>query len=390
MRTLIFDPSYGCSGDMILGALVDAGVSIDELKMALAGIALDGFDVSSENTERNQIASTRVIVSVDETTAHRHLADIYEIIDASRLPRSVIENSKSIFARLAEAEAAVHGTSVDSVHFHEVGAVDAIVDIVGACIGIELLNVDRILSRPIAIGSGTIECDHGMFPVPAPATSNLIKGFPVRMYTIAAELTTPTGAAIVTTLAEPLVDPLNGRMLSVGYGAGTRSFENHPNLMRLFLFEEGDNLDADEVVEMRTNIDDMSPEVYSHLFDRLNSAGALDVYVTPVVMKKNRPGHELTVLCDPNKQTEVRDMIFAETTTSGLRISNVSRVKLPRRSEVLSTPLGECEIKVFDAGGRVRKVPEYESVKKIADRNAMTYLEAYDSIIAHLKNSEKE
>jgi uncharacterized protein (DUF111 family) len=210
------------------------------------------------------------------------------------------------------------------------------------------------------------------------------------MYTVAAELTTPTGAAIVTTLAEPLVDPLNGRMLSVGYGAGTRSFENHPNLMRLFLFEEGDGLDADEVVEIRTNIDDMSPEIYSHLFEKLYSAGALDVYVMPVLMKKNRPGHELTVLCNPEKQTEVRDMIFAETTTSGLRISNVSRVKLPRRSEVLSTPLGECEIKVFDSGGRVRRVPEYESVKKIADRNAMTYLDAYESIIAHLKNSEKE
>jgi len=229
-----------------------------------------------------------------------------------------------------------------------------------------------------------------MFPVPAPATANLIKGFPVRMYTIPAELTTPTGAAIVTTLAEPLVDPLNGRMISVGYGAGTRSFENHPNLMRLFLVEEEDNLDTDSVVELRTNIDDMSPEIYSHLFEKLFSIDVREVYITPVIMKKNRPGHELTVLCDPDKQTEVRDMIFAETSTSGLRISNVHRVKLPRRREVLSTPLGECEIKVFDVGNGVRKVPEYESVKKIADRNEMTYLDAYESIIAHLKNSEKE
>jgi uncharacterized protein (TIGR00299 family) protein len=390
MRSLIFDPSYGCAGDMILGAFVAAGVPFAKLQSELEKLNLPGYKISHGIVHRSDIAAIKVNVETAESSTHRHLRHIVEIIDASSLSDAVKENSKRVFGRLAEAEAEVHSSSPDEVHFHEVGAVDAIVDIVGACICIESLDVGEIYSRPIALGSGTITCDHGIFPVPAPATVNLVKGFPTKMYSINAELTTPTGAAIITAAAEPLYSGFDGSVVSVGYGAGSRSFEDHPNLMRVFVTDDADGYDRDTVVELRTNIDDMNPQVYSHLFDRLFEAGALDVHLTSVQMKKNRPGQLLTVICEPEKQDALRDEIFLQTSTSGVRYQTYKRVKLPRSSEMISTPLGDCDVKVFEFSGGRRVVPEYESVKKIAASREMSYLDAHDVITKFISEMEKE
>jgi len=390
MRTLVFDPSYGCAGDMIMGALVDAGVEFDALKNELSKLRLDGYSISAEKVSRNQISATRVNVECEEQSAHRHLKDINGIIDNSTLSDSIKSKAKAIFKRLAESEAAVHSTSIESVHFHEVGAIDAIVDIVGACIGIELLEIDRIVSRPVALGSGMVKCAHGNFPLPAPATANLVRGFPVRMYTVNSELTTPTGAAIVTTLATPLLGPFAGTVRSLGYGAGTREHEDHPNLMRVFVLDDNSSLESDTITVLETNIDDMNPEVYSALFDRLLSGGALDVYLTPVQMKKNRPGQLLTVLCETGERSKFERLIFAETTTTGIRASVCTRNKLPRHSETITTQLGDVKVKVLESEGHRRVVPEYESVKIVADSNGMSYLAAHEAIIDYINKTERE
>ncbi|MFH1893099.1 MAG: nickel pincer cofactor biosynthesis protein LarC [Candidatus Zixiibacteriota bacterium] len=390
MSTLVFDPLYGCAGDMILGAFVATGAPFDQLKSELAKLDVSGFEVSMEQTHRNQISCVKVHVKIEEQTTHRHLKHIVNIIDNSELGESVKRNAKAIFRRLAESEAQVHSTTIDKVHFHEVGAVDAIVDIVGACICIDLLKIDRILSRPIALGSGMVKCAHGVFPVPAPATVNLIKGFPVVLHNIDAELTTPTGAAIITTLAEPLLNAYTGTIKSVGYGAGSRVFEDHPNVMRLFIAEDKSDLEHDSIVELHTNIDDMNPQVYSQLFEQLLASGALDVFLTPVQMKKGRPGQMLTVLCDPDKKENLQREIFRQTTSAGIRCETQTRVKLPRRQETVSTSLGDCVVKIFEFEGRSRVVPEYESVKKIADKNQMSYLAAYEKITRDLSDIDKE
>jgi uncharacterized protein (TIGR00299 family) protein len=390
MRLLILDPSYGCAGDMILGALVDVGLDFDRLTSELAKLNLPGYRIHCERTERNHIACTRVIVECKETATHRHLRHIKEIISSSSLSENVKANAIAVFERLAEAEAAVHGTSPDSVHFHEVGAVDAIVDIVGACIGFEILDVREVRSRPIALGAGVIDCAHGKFPVPSPATSNLVRGFPVRLHTISAELTTPTGAAIISTLATPLINAIEFTVLGVGYGAGTRSFDDHPNVMRVFLADDRSTFECDKIVQIETNIDDMSGEVFSHLFEVLFDAGALDVYVTPVIAKKNRPGQLITVLCNVEQSPGIESMLFTESSTSGIRVAEISRKKLPRRVASIATPLGDCSVKIFDVESGSRMVPEYESVKKIAQAGGMAYLDAYNLIIAHLCNMEKE
>jgi uncharacterized protein (TIGR00299 family) protein len=375
---------------MILGAFISAGVPFDKLRSELAKLELTEYIISKEDVLRNDIAAVKVNVEVAETSKHRHLGNITEIIERSSLTDFVKDGAKSVFERLAEAEAEVHRTTPDKIHFHEVGAVDAIVDIVGACISIEMLQIEEVYSRPVALGSGVIRCEHGTLPVPAPATAKLVKGLPVRMYNINAELTTPTGAAIITALAEPLFSTIEGTVVSVGYGAGTRTFEDHPNLMRVFVIETGDEYARDTVIEMRTNIDDMSPQAYSYVFDRLFQVGALDVYLTSVHMKKNRPGHLLTVLCEPQNREVLQREIFEQTSTSGIRYQTYSRVKLPRSVETVSTPLGDCQVKIFEFGGKRRTVPEYESVKRIAESTQMPYLEACDAITKFLIDMEKE
>ena len=375
---------------MILGAFVSAGVSFRQLRSQLAGLNLAEYSISEEQVVRNGIAAVRVGVQTSEKSAHRHLREVLEIIDKGSLSDAVKDNAKRVFRRLADAEAQVHATTPDRIHFHEVGAIDAIVDIVGACVCVEMLDVDDIYSRPLALGSGTVLCEHGVLPVPAPATVNLAMGFPVRMYGIGAELTTPTGDAIVTGLADPLYSAFEGSLVAVGYGAGTREIQDHPNLMRVFIAEQADDYERDGIIELCTNIDDMNPQVYSYLMERIFRIGALDAYLTPVMMKKNRPGQLLTVLCEPEKRDMIQRELFEQTSTSGIRYQMYSRVKLPRTARVISTPLGDCRVKILHLSGKTRTVPEYESVKKIADSKGMPYLAVYDAIMALLIDTGKE
>ncbi|NIX55883.1 MAG: nickel pincer cofactor biosynthesis protein LarC, partial [candidate division Zixibacteria bacterium] len=302
MKTLIFDPFSGCAGDMILGALVSSGVDFEKLKSELSKLGVEGYELEKTEVMRHHISSTKIDVKIDERNTHRHLKDIYEIIDKSSLDQSIKTRAKKIFSRLADAESAAHNTSPEKIHFHEVGAVDAIVDIIGACICIEMLDVEGIYSRPISLGGGFVKTAHGNMPVPAPATAELVKDFPAVFRKVDYELTTPTGAAIITTLAKPLQDIGEYEIKSIGYGAGSRDLEELPNFLRVFVAEPSGSYEYDNILQIETNIDNQNPEVFSFLFEGLFELGAKDLFTIPIQMKKNRPGTLLTVLCSPEDQ----------------------------------------------------------------------------------------
>lgn len=375
MKVLIFDPFCGCAGDMILASMVSAGLEFEKLQDELKRLPLSGFKLEMREVERHHIASIKIDVIAEHEHAHRHLGDIYEIIDTSGLNDNICTNAKNIFSRLAEAEAKVHNSSPDKVHFHEVGAVDAIVDIVGACIGIELLGVQKIYSRPIGLGRGVIDSAHGKIPVPSPATSELVMGFPTVFHRVDHELSTPTGAAIITTLAEQLNDLAEFSVSSVGYGAGSRDIETLPNFLRIYLADEMTALERDRILQIETNIDNLNPEIFSFLFDGLFEIGVRDVFMTPVQMKKNRPGTLLTVLCDLKDRDQITHFIFDNTTTSGLRFNLLERIKLKRTTETIETSYGSVSLKVYFWEGQKRYYPEYEDLKKLAFQHKISIIE---------------
>lgn len=312
--------------------------------------------------------------------AHRHLADIRNIIESSSLAERIQERAISIFTRLAEAEAIVHGTTPEKIHFHEVGALDAIVDVVGACIGLEYLGADTVVSTPIRLGSGTVKCAHGVMPVPVPAVAELTKGVPVVRTGIDGEITTPTGAAIVTTLASsfgPLEHFTSG---TVGYGAGTKEWDDHPNVLRLTVGVTPAGTDTDQCLLIETNIDDMNPEIYGYLMDRMFEAGARDVYFCPIFMKKGRPATLLSVLADDGTVHELVDMMLGETTSLGVRITRLVRKKLKRDSKTLDTVYGPVRVKVASLNGHERYAPEYEDCARIARERNIPLIDVYDEI----------
>ncbi|HUV39300.1 MAG TPA: nickel pincer cofactor biosynthesis protein LarC, partial [Planctomycetota bacterium] len=296
MRVIYFDCPTGASGDMIVAALIDAGLSVDVLRDELAKLPLEGYRVDAKRVTRAGIAGTKFDVTVEGQETHRHLGHIVKILDESDLSERVKRDSLAVFRRLAEAEARVHDTEVEKVHFHEVGAVDAIVDVVAAAVGLEKLGVREVICGALPTGSGFVRCAHGRLPVPAPATAELLGGFPVAASDLEAELTTPTGAAILTTLAARFGRRPAMTVETVGLGAGTQDFDDIPNLLRVFLGETADVGDTDRVWVLETNIDDMSAELFETLFERLLELGALDVFTTPVQMKKNRPAVMLSTL----------------------------------------------------------------------------------------------
>jgi hypothetical protein len=369
MTLAYFDCFSGISGDMTLGALVDAGVSIDGLRGELAKLDLPGYEIKADKVQRSGIAATKVHVVVDQHNQQtRHLSDILAVIDSSTLSPSIKEKSSRIFKRLADAEAKVHGTTPDKIHFHEIGAVDAIVDIVGAVIGIELLGVSRIAASAINVGSGTVQTSHGLLPVPAPATAELLRGIPVYQSAAAFELATPTGAAIISTLGSsfgPLPPMKVGR---IAYGAGDRDVPDRPNVLRLMLGEQAAAYEEDSSVLIETNIDDMNPQVYDYLTDKLMQQGAQDAYLTPIIMKKGRPAVLLSVLTDTSRTDRLIDAIFRETTSIGVRVQEVGRKKLSREIREIDTTYGTIRIKISRRGEEILTVtPEYEDCKKIAE-----------------------
>ena len=369
MTLAYFDCFSGISGDMILGALVDAGVGIDVLRGELEKLNLPGYEITALKVMRSGIASTKVHVCLAESEQPvRHLADIKKIIQSSSLSPAVKERSLAIFGRLAEAEAKVHGTDPEKVHFHEVGAVDAIVDIVGSVIGLELLGIKEIHASPVNLGSGTITTAHGTLPVPAPATVELLKGVPAYGSSISFELTTPTGSVILTTVSSSFGPMPNMKLLKTAYGAGGRDIPGQPNVLRLLIGEASTHYEADTSLVIETNIDDMNPQVYDYVIEKLMQQGAQDVYLTPIIMKKGRPAILLSVLTDKAKRDAVLDTIFRETTSIGVRIREVGRMKLVREIKEVVTRFGKIRIKVSKLSDEtLTATPEYEDCRKIAE-----------------------
>jgi uncharacterized protein (TIGR00299 family) protein len=368
MKTLYFDCFAGASGDMILGALVAAGVDPHTLREQLSLLRVDGFNINFETVDRSGLSATYARVETAHEHRHRHLSDVKQIIEQSGVADAAKTLAIRIFTRLAEAEARVHNEPVDHVHFHEVGALDAIVDIVGAAICFDLLKIDRFFCSPLHVGSGMIQMAHGRFPVPPPAVAELLKGVPFYSSDIQGELLTPTGAAIITTVCKEF-GPIPRMTTDVtGYGAGTRQYKDFPNVLRVLLGQtEADGATDERLWMIETNIDDMSPQLLGHVMDRAFELGALDCYFTPVQMKKNRPGVLLSILCDGDQKEPLMKLLFTETTTLGVRSYEVARRALRRSMMRIETQYGPIDVKVAHLNGRVvNEMPEFEQVRAAA------------------------
>ena len=370
MKTLYFDCFAGASGDMILGAMVAAGVDPNALREQLSLLHVEGFKIDFETVDRSGLSATYARVETVHEHKHRHLSDIRHIIEGSGVSDAAKDLSLRIFTRLAEAEARVHNEPIEKVHFHEVGALDAIVDVVGAAICFDLLKIDRFVSSPLHVGSGMMQMAHGRFPVPPPAVTELLRGVPFYSGDIAGELLTPTGAAIITTVCKEFGPIPRIKTDRTGYGAGTRQYENFPNVLRVLIGEtETADAASERLWMIETNLDDASPQIVGHVMDRVFELGALDCYFTPVQMKKNRPGVLLSVLCGPEEKEAMIKLLFVETTTLGVRSYEVERRALRRSLVNVETQYGPISVKVAHLNGRVvNEMPEFEQCRQAAIR----------------------
>ena len=389
MKVAYFDCHSGISGDMILGALVDAGVKLQTLRAGLAALGVKGYELKSRRVKRGLFGGTKVdvVLSPKAHTHSRTFTDIEKLIKRSKLPKSVIDDSIEIFLRIGKAEAKVHRTKIDKVHFHEVGAVDSIVDIVGGVIGMQALDVGQVLASPLNTGEGTVQCEHGILPVPAPATLELLKGIPCYSSGIPYELTTPTGAAMIGFWADAFQSLPLMTIQKSGYGAGSHIIKEHANLLRIIV-GESEGKGAGKVVLVETNIDDMNPEFYDHIMDSLYSAGALDVFLTTIQMKKNRPAVKISVLAPPAKREAVSHILLTETSTFGIRFTEMDRIILDRQSMEVQTPYGKVAVKVGSLDGQlIHFSPEYDNCKQIARKKKIPVKTVYDAV---LQSAEKK
>lgn len=370
MKLAYFDCFSGISGDMTLGALVDAGCELEILRAGLAGLQVPGWSISAEKVWKNGMAATFVRVVTEDQSKHRGLSAILEILGRSQLTEQVRKNAAAIFRRLGEAEAAVHDVPLEKIHFHEVGSVDAIVDIVGACIGFEALGIEKFSCSALNVGGGTAKMAHEVLPVPAPATAKLLQGKPTYSNGVRKELVTPTGAAIVATLCDSFGPQPAMSVSTIGYGAGSTDLEGQPNVVRIMVGEVAEKVIPgfdEEIAVIEANLDDMNPQIYGYFLEKALAAGALDVYTTPVQMKKNRPGTLLTLLCKPADTNNLMSLIFAETTTLGARTYRAQRRTLPRETVNVHTQYGDVHIKLSRVNGNIRHVaPEYEDCRRLA------------------------
>ena len=387
MTSAFFDCYNGISGDMTLGALIDLGLPVDDLRQALSSLPIAGYSIEVERVNRCGIGATLAKVTCEEQTKHRHFSHIREMIEASDLSPSVKERSVAAFHAIAVAESKVHEITLERVHFHEVGAVDAIVDIVGSMWGVEALGITTVSASPVVVGSRTVRCAHGEMPVPAPATALLLAGKPIETGPLPGESTTPTGAAILTTLTKDFGPLRNFTPHRVGYGAGSRVTEGHTNYLRILLGEPsplvslgGDSLPVEirELVVLATEIDDMSGEAFGYLMEKLFAMGCLDANFRPVQMKKNRPGTAVQVLTSPEKANELIALLLRETSTFGVRVTPCQRHALLRRSETVDTPYGTVHIKLGLWGDEVIKVsPEFEDCRRLAEEGGVALETVY-------------
>jgi len=362
MKTCYFDAFSGISGDMTVGALLDAGADWTALEAALHSLNL-GATFRLEKTKRKGIAASKFSVDGGEQKAHRHLPHIEKIIEAGALSEKSRKNALAVFRRLGEAEAKSHSVPIEKVHFHEVGAVDSICDIVGACVALELLGIDDVKGSRINVGSGTVNTEHGVLPVPAPATAEMLRNLPVYSAGPEAELTTPTGAALISTLASGFGGPPSIRVLSQGFGAGDKDFPTQANVLRVLIGESTNALEATTVSVIEANIDDTTPQVLGYAMERLFEAGALDVTLTPVFMKKNRPATTISIMATPEAAEQLISILFSETTTLGLRMTQAERRVLARKTAEVRTAHGAVRVKYSERGDFT---PEYDDCRKIA------------------------
>jgi len=381
MRIAYFDCPSGAAGDMIMGALVDAGAPLEALRAELRKLPLDGFRLVAREVRKGMFRATKVEVEIDHVAhrAHRSLRDVLAILEASTLAPATREKAAGIFTRLADAEARAHGSTRDAVVFHDVGAVDAIVDVTGGVTALALLGVEAVHVSALPVGGGFVEGPHGKMPVPGPGTAELLRGFPVVDNGVRAELVTPTGVAILTTLAASAGRMPAMTVSAVGYGAGTADLPGMPNVLRCFLGETAEIGGDETVLQVETTIDDMSPQLFEPLVERLFEAGALDVFLQPVIMKRGRPGVVVTLLCAPDRRDALTRLCFEETPTIGSRWSEWRRARLEREMVTVATRYGAIPFKVSRLGGRaVTVTPEFADVARVARERSLPVREVLD------------
>ena len=380
-----FDAFSGLSGDMTVGALLDLGLPLEELERAIIGLGIEGCELAFGHREYGAIRAATFRVRVTAPQPERTLAQVREILLGSSLPKAVRDRALATFQVLAKAEGKVHGVPADDVHFHEVGSVDAIVDVVGAALGVEALGITTIHVSPLPLGRGLTQTQHGALPVPAPATMELLQGFVTRPGDGEGEMVTPTGAAILRGFGAVAEAPPTLRPTRVGYGGGSRALGDRPNVLRIILGDEGPlpaGLEADEMFVIECNIDDMNPELYEHVATRLFATGAADVTLVPAQMKKGRPAVIVQVLVEPARRESVARVLFSETTTIGVRFHRVERLKLPRRVAEVQTVWGPVRVKIAGGDGVPSMIaPEFESCRSVAERHGVALRVVYEAVL---------
>jgi hypothetical protein len=390
LKIAYFDCFSGISGDMCLGAIIDAGVSTKELEKELKKIPIGGFRLISKKVKRARFKATKVdVIQKSEIRNHkseiRRWKDVERIIQKSSLSHELKQKGRSAFKRIFQAEAQVHGEAFNQVHLHELGAIDCIVDIFGTMVGLNILGIKKVYSSSINLGSGFIETEDGILPVPAPATTEILKKVPVYSKDVSCELTTPTGAAIIKELSSGFGEMPAMKIEKIGIGAGSKDFKDKPNVLRLFIGNQWPtttNQGSEKVTVIETNIDDMNPQVYEYVMEKLLKIGALDVYLTHILMKKGRPGIKLTVLCSEEKKEDLMKIILKETSTIGLRFYELKRKVLQREIKVIDTKFGKVRVKFSRLGDDILKVtPEYEDCKKIAKKLNIPLIDIIKNIV---------
>ena len=406
MKTLYFDCFAGASGNMILGALVALGVDADELVEQIRLLDVADFSIEFSTRDKSGISAVHAAVKVPPEHAHRHLTAIEKIINDSRLTDSVKKRAVEIFTNLAAAEAKIHGVDVQKVHFHEVGAMDAIVDVVGVCVGFELLGIEKFVCSKIHVGSGFAQMAHGKFPIPPPAVAELLKDFAIYSTDIEGELITPTGAAIISTVCDDFGRIPEMRIEKTAYGAGTRDYKKFPNVLRLFLGETNYELRItnyelrqenqkpetrnQKLFLLETNIDDLSPQTLGFVMERAFELGCFDCWFTPIQMKKNRPATMISILCEPEKRHVFTELLYKETSTLGVRIGEVERNCLPRETVKVATEFGAVDVKIARYKNEiVNAKPEYEQIREIALKSNKSLREVEKEVLNKLNDRQK-
>ncbi len=386
MKTLYLDCYSGIAGDMLLGALIDAGLDIKLLKKELDKLNLKGYKITAKKILKKGISATKFVVEITQKQHHeRNIQDIFSIIDKSSLSEQIKQTSKKIFSKIADAESKIHNIPREKVHFHEIGAIDSIIDIVGTAIALNILGIEKIHCSEIPLGNGFVEFSHGKWPIPAPATAEILKGIPVYKTNIEHELVTPTGAAIISTLSEKFGEMPNMKISSIGYGAGSAEFEI-PNTLRIFIGESDEKSEHISVNIIETNIDDMNPQFYDYVMEKLFAEGALDVFLQNIQMKKNRPGILLKVISPAEKTESLANIILKETTAIGVRISQAKRICLDREIVKVKTKFGEVRVKIAKSDGKIVNAhPEYDDCVKIAREKNVPLKKVYEIVLKDIR-----